>query len=219
MHRYIASLANKLPSQPCQLHNHLVLRRNQAGHILRPPCQVFINHRGTDTKRNVAGLIYHYLALHGLHPFLDSQTMRPGEKLHDRINDAIHECRVGITLFSPRYCESPYCLHELALLTETGKRLVPIFCDVQPSKLRVLDFSGRWPEKQSKRFGLALEEARSTVGLTFNTATGDWSKLLRDTLEAVMRTVYELDQEQDHGWPNHSPPYYTATTEAISISS
>ncbi|KAI4342971.1 hypothetical protein MLD38_027527 [Melastoma candidum] len=172
MHRSIASLANKMPSQPYRLHNHLVVGRNQAGQIPRPPSQVFINHRGTDTKRNIAGLIHHYLVLHGLHPFLDSQSMRPSEKLHDRINQAIHECRVGITLFSPRYCESPDCLHELAILTETGKRLVPIFCDVQPSKLRVLDFGGRFSERQSKRFSFALEEARSTVGLTFNTETG-----------------------------------------------
>ncbi|KAI6703755.1 hypothetical protein NL676_012891 [Syzygium grande] len=46
-----------------------------------------------------------------------------------------------------------------------------------------------------QRFRAALEEARDTVGLTFDTVRGDWLKLLKDASDAVVRTVLEVDQE------------------------
>lgn len=54
---------------------------------------------------------------------------------------------------------------------ENGKRLVPIFCDVKPSELRVRDDGSR-PDAEIEKFRLALEEAKCTVGLTFDTVRG-----------------------------------------------
>ena len=144
---------------------------NQIQSLRRPPCDVFINHRCIDTKRTISGLLFDHLSRLRLHPFLDSKNMRPGDKLFDSIDRAIHECKVGIAVFSPRYCESYFCLHELALLMETKKRVIPIFCDVKPSQLHVKD-NGRCPPKELQRFAYALEEAKYTVGLTFDTLEG-----------------------------------------------
>lgn len=139
--------------------------------IVQPPCQVFINHRGIDTKRNVAGLLYNDLTKMGVRTFLDSMNMKPGDKLFKHIDKAILDCKVGVAVFSPRYCDSYFCLHELALLMETKKRVVPIFYDVKPSHLMVKD-NGTCSEKQLQRFKLALEEAKNTVGLTFDSLNG-----------------------------------------------
>lgn len=146
----------------------------QQRHLLRPlqpACDVFINHRGIDTKRNVAGLLYHHLRCLHLRPFLDSKNMKPGDKLFDKIDEAIRECKVGIAVFSPMYCDSYFCLHELSKMVELKKRIVPVFCDVKPSELRVKDDGSR-PKHEIDRFRAALEEARYTVGLTFDTLTG-----------------------------------------------
>lgn len=134
-------------------------------------CDVFINHRGIDTKRTVAGLLYNHLSGMGLKPFLDSQNMKPGDKLFDKIDKAILNSKLGVAVFSPRYCESYFCLHELALIMESKKRVIPIFCDVKPSQLRVKDY-GICPAKELQRFTWALEEAKYTVGLTFDTSRG-----------------------------------------------
>ena len=139
--------------------------------IARPMCDVFINHRGIDTKRNVAGLLYDNLTRMRIRSFLDSMNMKPGDRLFDHIDKAILGCKVGVAVFSPRYCESYFCLHELALLMESKKRVVPIFYDVKPSQLRVRD-DGTCPGTELQRFSLALEEARNTVGLTFDSSTG-----------------------------------------------
>lgn len=134
-------------------------------------CDVFINHRGTDTKRNAAGLLFYHLARVGLHPFLDSKNMKPGDKLFDKIDTAIRSCKVGVAVFSPCYCDSFFCLHELALLMESRKRVIPIFYNVKPSQLRVKD-SKSCPPNDLRRFTWALEEAKYTVGITFDSSRG-----------------------------------------------
>lgn len=140
---------------------------------LMKPCDVFINHRGIDTKRTIATLLYDQLSWLNLCPFLDNKTMKPGDKLFDKIDSAILGCKVGVTVFSPRYCESYFCLHELALIMETKKKVIPIFCDIKPSQLRVLE-NGKCEcsEEELRRFKWALEEAKNTVGLTYDSSKG-----------------------------------------------
>lgn len=154
------------------------------------PCDVFLNHRSTDTKRTVATLLYDYLRRQGLSPFLDEKSMRPGDKLFDKINGAIFESRIGVAVFSPRYCESYFCLHELALLMECGKKVIPIFCDVKPSQLRVLN-NPKWSAEELRRFKEALEEAKDTVGLTFNSSKG-YVLVIFDPLISCIKALTRL---------------------------
>ncbi|CAI9087525.1 OLC1v1021608C1 [Oldenlandia corymbosa var. corymbosa] len=163
---------------------------------VQKPCDVFINHRGIDTKKNVAGLLYDHIKRLGLQPFLDSKSMKPGDKLFDKINAGIRQCKVGVAVFSPNYCKSYFCLHELALMMETKKKVVPIFCNVKPSELKVLDY-GTSPPKDLERFSRALEEAKNTVGLTFDTSSGDWSEFLEDASEAVIENLIQLEEEEE----------------------
>ncbi|KAK7368978.1 hypothetical protein VNO80_11011 [Phaseolus coccineus] len=163
--------------------------------LARPVCDVFINHRGIDTKRNIAGLLYNSLTRMEVRSFLDSMNMKPGDRLFDHIDRAILGSKVGVAVFSPRYCESYFCLHELALFMESKKRVIPIFYDVKPSELVVKD-NGTCPAKELQRFSLALEEAKYTVGLTFDSLKGDWSKILRDASEAVIMNLLEVEEER-----------------------
>lgn len=139
--------------------------------VTNKDCDVFINHRGIDTKRTIATLLYDHLSRLNLKPFLDNKNMKPGDKLFDNIDNAIRNCKVGVTVFSPNYCKSYFCLHELALIMESKKKVIPIFCDIKPSQLRVVN-DGNVPAKDLQRFKLAVEEAQSTVGLTFDSLKG-----------------------------------------------
>ncbi|XP_028792026.1 TMV resistance protein N-like, partial [Neltuma alba] len=139
--------------------------------IARPACDVFINHRTVDTRRTVVRLLYNYLIQQRCKPFLDAETMKPGDRLLDTIDKAIRECKVGVAVFSPRYCESYFCLHELSLLVESKKQILPIFYDVKPSQLRVENSAIlSCSQKDLKRFNLAIEEAKSIVGLPFDSS-------------------------------------------------
>ncbi|KAI4312138.1 hypothetical protein MLD38_036984 [Melastoma candidum] len=130
---------------------------------------VFLSHRRIDTRRTVAGLLHDRLVGLGLRPFLDSKSMVPGDRLFERIDSAILGCRLGVAILSPRYCDSYYCLHELALMMDSKKKVIPIFCDVKPSELRVSD-SVVCSSEEAQRFNAALDEARNIVGITFDSA-------------------------------------------------
>ncbi|KAL7604996.1 hypothetical protein Lser_V15G16486 [Lactuca serriola] len=163
----------------------------------QPPCDVFINHRGIDTKKNVAGLLYNHLTRLRLRPFLDSKNMKPGDKLFNKIDTAISGCKVGVAVFSPRYCQSYFCLHELARIMEAKKKVIPVFCDVKPSELMIKD-NWRCPKHELDRFQSALEEAKYTVGITFDSSDGDWPGFLTTTTEAILENLIEVEEEEQH---------------------
>ncbi|KAG4149869.1 hypothetical protein ERO13_D05G359500v2 [Gossypium hirsutum] len=158
-------------------------------------CDVFINHRGIDTKRTIATLLYDHLSWLNLQPFLDNKNMKPGDKLFDNIDNAIRNCKIGVTVFSPNYCKSYFCLHELALFMESKKKVIPIFCDIKPSELRIVN-NGNVPLKDLERFKLALEEAKYTVGLTFNSSKGNLSDVVKNASEIVIESLIEMESEQ-----------------------
>lgn len=142
--------------------------------VLTPSYDVFINHRGIDTKRTIASLLYDRLAQKNIRSFLDNRTMQPGDKLYEKINAAIKECKVGVAIFSPGYCDSCFCLHELAMLVEGKKKIIPIFYDIRPSELLLADVKCGpiFTPEEIKRFKMALQEAKYTVGITFDSKTG-----------------------------------------------
>ncbi|KAK8647934.1 hypothetical protein V6N13_121658 [Hibiscus sabdariffa] len=160
-------------------------------------CDVFINHRGIDTKRTIATLLYDHLSWLNLQPFLDNKNMKPGDKLFDNIDNAIRNCKIGVTVFSPNYCKSYFCLHELALFMESKKKVIPVFCDIKPSELRVVN-NGNIPWKDLERFRLALEEAKNTVGITFDSSKGNLSDVVTNASKIVMESLIKIESEQQN---------------------
>ncbi|CAN6205779.1 unnamed protein product [Urochloa humidicola] len=165
----------------------------------RAPYDVFINHRGVDTKHNVARLLYdRLLQLSGgrVHSFLDNKSMRPGDRLEERINEGIGQCRVGVAIFSKHYFDSDFCLHELASLVEARKVIIPIFYGIKPSELilpqAVVDSNAHAP-RDIERFRVALREVKYTVGITYNPATGDLAGLVNTAANAVMERMQETE--------------------------
>ncbi|KAL6657778.1 hypothetical protein ACP70R_005558 [Stipagrostis hirtigluma subsp. patula] len=168
----------------------------------RPRYDVFINHRGVDTKRNVARLLYdrlQQLAGGGVRSFLDSMSMRPGDRLNERIYEAIRECRVAVAIFSPRYFDSEFCLEELAAIVEARKIIIPIFYDIKPSELvlppAVVDSKEHLP-RDIERFRLALREVKYTVGLCHDSTTGDLADLVSAAANAVLERIEEMGSVQ-----------------------
>nr|XP_004487748.2 TIR domain-containing protein [Cicer arietinum] len=176
------------------LTNHKRTTQMMAKHMMEP-CDVFLNHRSTDTKRTLATLLYDHLKRQGFNPFLDEKNMKPGDKLFEKINRGVLECKIGVAVFSPRYCESYFCLHELALLMACKKKVIPIFCDVKPSQLHVVN-NANWSLEELRRFKWALEEAKYTVGLTFNSSKGNFSEIVTNASDIIHGSMIELQNEE-----------------------
>jgi len=115
--------------------NLLASSSNSSGN--KSSYEVFINHRGPDTKLSIAGHLYNRLHDLGLQVFLDQEEMEKGDFIPSEIAAAIQAASIQIAIFSPGYADSDWCLNELLLMMESDRStIIPIFYGVEPTDLR-----------------------------------------------------------------------------------
>ncbi|GLJ31249.1 hypothetical protein SUGI_0626570 [Cryptomeria japonica] len=143
--RYVAkhlhAMGNVIPSHSSPPLSH----SNPCCHSpLLPPAayDVFINHRGKDTKQSLASLVYDNLQNKGYKMFLDKRSLRVGQYIPEAITCAIRRASVHVVILSPHYAESEWCLDELYLLFQTGAPIIPVFWKVRPSEVRMEEKNG-----------------------------------------------------------------------------
>lgn len=135
---------------------------------------VFLNHRGPDTKKTFVKNLNRALRREGREPFLDAKSLVQGEHAFNSINEALAGVRVHIAVFSPGYAESKYCLNELCDMLESRRPLIPVFYNVEPENLRRTDvgpFSEAFRRHLEKgrdadvcRWKVALKRASEIMG-------------------------------------------------------
>lgn len=119
--------------------NHEVLLGRVVDTVFKtcPPrdYQVFLSHRGPDTKEKFAQPLYDRLVSRGLRVFLDKEELEGALKIDSQIEVAIQFAYVNIIIFSPRFPESSWCMDELFLMTKATGTILPVFYEVEPSHL------------------------------------------------------------------------------------
>lgn len=165
--------------------------------------QVFINHRGPDTKKKLASLIYHRLISCGLRVFLDKDELVTGDTVCPAIRKAIRSSSVHICIFSERYAESRPCLAELCWILNSSHEpaIIPVFCDVEPHDLRnigqgpyALAFQehqrkGKVAVAVMKEWKEALRKTADISGLVFKTNESEHGVFLEQIVKIVLREV------------------------------
>lgn len=162
---------------------------------------VFINHRGTDVKNNLASIIYHQLKNKDptLRVFLDKNEIPYGFDFELAIETAIQTSSVHIAIFSEGYAESKWCLHELDLIIKSKRKIIPIFCDVDPAALRRIEkgcyqkafekHRGREPLEKTKRWEDALARAANLQGLPFKMKETDHWEFVEKIVRIVLMNL------------------------------
>eukprot|EP00253_Pinus_taeda_P008147 PITA_08147 len=194
---------------------------------------VFLNHRGPDVKKTFVSHLYNGLTAHGLQVFLDKEEMQKGEKITDEIDGAIRAACIHLAIFSPNYCQSPWCLNELLLMLEMklkkGSTILPIFFHVKPTELRWTEggkgvyaqslsslqekrTSDSQPRHDSDIIGKwkqALHDVAGISGFELDEApyNGDEGKLLADVVEEVLKVVPKI--------PLHVAKYPTGLADKV----
>ncbi|GLJ08119.1 hypothetical protein SUGI_0081650 [Cryptomeria japonica] len=107
--------------------------------LAAPYYDVFLNHRDADVRKAVASLIFHNLENKGLKVFVDKKSIQVGNSIPQSMEDAIYSTSLHIVIMSANYAESTSCLKELNLILKTGAPIIPVFCGVEPSELRMKD--------------------------------------------------------------------------------
>lgn len=97
---------------------------------------VFLNHRGCDTKKGIVAHLNGALRKAGFHPFLDAKSIGQGKHVFKSIDEALSGACVHVAIFSKRYAESKYCLNELSDMLQSKRVILPVFYDIEPEDLR-----------------------------------------------------------------------------------
>ena len=127
---------------------------------------VFLNHRGPDVKGGFVAHLDEALRLAGLNPFLDKASLRKGDPAFRSIEDALDVAKAHVAVVSKGYAESKYCLMELAAIMRSGKPVIPVFYDVEPSNLRWVEngpFAVAFEEHKRKKSAEQVEEWRDAL--------------------------------------------------------
>jgi hypothetical protein len=101
---------------------------------------VFISFRGADTRYNFTDHLFSALRIRGIVAFRDDTKLKKGESIAPELLRAIEASRTFIIVFSNNYASSTWCLRELEYIllqcSQKGRRVLPIFYDVDPSEVR-----------------------------------------------------------------------------------
>lgn len=135
---------------------------------------VFVSFRGTDTRFNFTDHLFAALKRKGIFAFRDDTKLQKGESIAPELFNAIEDSQVFIVVFSKNYAYSSWCLRELAYILNCsvlyGKRILPVFYDVNPSEVR----------KQSGCYG----ESFAYLGKKFQDHSNEVQRW-RETLQLV----------------------------------
>ncbi|KAL7589654.1 hypothetical protein Lser_V15G37426 [Lactuca serriola] len=162
---------------------------------------VFLSFRGEDTRNTFVGHLYSALEQEGIYPYKDDETLPRGESIHPSLMKAIEESQIAIIVFSKNYCDSSWCLDELAHIMKCrdtrGQIVMPIFYDVDPTEVR----------KQKRKYG----EAFARHELENKRKVESWRKALVDAsnisgwepkhiangheAKGIKQIVYEISQK------------------------
>lgn len=159
---------------------------------------IFINHRGPDTKKVFASLLYRRLLLGGLRVFLDQKELDQGDSITSQIKDAITTASVHVAILSGGYAESRWCLDELVLMWESKGTIIPVFYDVKPAVVRWTDgryaeafqkHTSRYDSETIEKWKTALSKVTDLSGFELEACNGDVGELLDKVVERVLRKV------------------------------
>jgi len=156
-------------------------------------------------KKTMASVLYQFLIGRGLRVFLDSDEFELGDRIPDKIEQAIRSSCVQIVILSKNYAHSAWCLAELALMLEINAKIVTVFHHVPVSFPRYCtgDYADAFREHESKvreskvrysnadiqKWRKALHEVSQIVGWESNEQNDDQGKLLKDVVDAVLKEV------------------------------
>ena len=104
---------------------------------------VFLSFRGKDTCEGFPNHLYRALGNKGINTFINDIDLSRGEEISKKLIQAIKNSAILVIVFSENYAESEWCLDELVEIVECwkndhGVQICPIFCNVDPSKIRSL---------------------------------------------------------------------------------
>ncbi|KAF3776025.1 TMV resistance protein [Nymphaea thermarum] len=143
---------------------------------------VFLSFRGKDTRKTFTGHLYAALTRRRIQTFIDYKSLEKGESIHELL-EYIEKSKIFMPIISRGYAESKWCLMELTQRVRTGRLIIPVFFDVEPSTVK----------NQSGPFEDAFREHTNNKNVSEETVN-EWRDSLRQ-LAALVGYVLAIQAE------------------------
>lgn len=168
---------------------------------------VFLSHRGPDTKKSFSFWLKEKLEEQGITTFLDDKSLRPGDIATREMDEAMQAAKWGVIVLSPGFFASGYCMKELKVFLDR-ERAILIGCGLGADDCNADQIVGSlgsiWEQHGGKLWescSAAGEEwseeawrnvvrrAKQTTFLQLHTFDGYWDRCIA---EAVRVTAQRL---------------------------
>uniref|UniRef100_A0A5K1BPQ4 ADP-ribosyl cyclase/cyclic ADP-ribose hydrolase n=1 Tax=Nymphaea colorata TaxID=210225 RepID=A0A5K1BPQ4_9MAGN len=126
-----------------------------------------------ETRKTFTGHLYAALTRRRIHTFIDNESLEKREKIHELL-EYIKKSKIFVPIISRGYAESQWCLMEVTQRVKTGRLIIPVFLDVEPSAVK----------NQSGPFEDAFQEHTNNKNVSEETVN-EW----RDSLRQVAALV------------------------------
>ena len=120
------------------------------------PYDVFLSHRGPDVKRHFVAFLEEALKRTGVRTFVDQSDLQPGDAAWPTMQHALKTAELVMPVFSSKYVESPWCLHELYLATRNRAKVMPVFYDAWPGMAELEKRVRRWAKRDLRHACMLL---------------------------------------------------------------
>lgn len=179
-------------------------RTSPDGHI---QYDVFINYQNNEISANrFVDNLYEVLRYCGVRAFVKSTEGEEEEVLDGRTKHAISTAKLHLAIFSKEYARSPKCLSELYEMVKNGKKVFPLFFDVEPSDARWIKRSyaeAFQRHGRQQRFHIetlnnwkdALHAVSLITGWELAQFKGQEGKLLKKVVQDVLKEVNDVPLE------------------------
>ncbi|KAH7404212.1 hypothetical protein KP509_15G016100 [Ceratopteris richardii] len=174
--------------------------------MMRRVYDVYISHRGPDSKRNIVSVLRGVLESKGIKCFVD-YTMERGDQIFSTLAEAIKGSKVHIIILSPGFAESRWCLDEVLQILDTQGRsarcpmtstVLPVYYDVQVHWILYnLRGMSRSTDEEIEAWAKALIDVSNIEGFHYDSQqTHTWQKV-QDIVAKVEDMLAASREEYD----------------------
>eukprot|EP00898_Chlorokybus_atmophyticus_P003654 jgi/Chlat1/428/Chrsp102S00938 len=149
---------------------------------------VFLCHRGPDTKKHFSVWLKRELERQKLQVFFDDRSMGTGDRASETMNAAMRTATCGLVVLSRGFFVSKWCMQELCNFLDRGN-CIPVCYDVTPDDINA--------EKIMNKEGEIWNVYGGQLWTSCSMTEADWTRTVQDVADVCMDNIKRYDDYQD----------------------
>eukprot|EP00898_Chlorokybus_atmophyticus_P008812 jgi/Chlat1/8932/Chrsp94S08327 len=150
---------------------------------------VFLCHRGPDTKRTFSAWLNRELKKQKLRVFFDDRILCMGDLSSVEMDSAMRTAKCGIVVLSPQFFESYWCMKELRVFLDRGN-CMPACYHITPDDIDAEAI-------KNKKVGTAWEHHGGQLWTKCGMNEADWTQVICELAVVCMDVMSKHDNYED----------------------